>query len=491
MRSYNKIPILLGLLSAPLSGQICTQANVIATPSICPNTGFEAGPPTLRAFVTGAATMFPSVSAIAAPQPQPQIVHSANIVAGNDTFISSDPRTCPNTGTCIYNNPAVLEAYADSMLKPLCKNLGDTNCGLGLKSLDMNMWYGPIFESSQYAAVCASLGTCFTPTGSLVGWYQHTLTNTYDAFFSYVNTNYPGTLIRLAPMPTGDVVLLCGITEGAPTEAQIQNCLEPAAAAIVARWHVDYLTPVHEPCGQLSLVLGTSGCAITVSDWNTLMEAMIPAARANSQNAGIKLGPGLTVEEDGGLPYTCPSAGNYICACYHSTGNVADYCGMDVYPQDGNSAGYYTGQLSRNQTQISAITAATCQSGGPCEAWWNEFSFLRWGPTSGAGEGGTYWGCGYVEWLQDGTNSNYIQVVNQKWSPTTGLTGQSIYPSASFMFITTDAANTHCDGTDGYLPLAMAHAGQVTQTGLEYGRMAAGQAATVQGAAKIQGGKIQ
>jgi hypothetical protein len=179
-----------------------------------------------------------------------------------------------------------------------------------------------------------------------------------------------------------------------------------------------------------------------------------------------------------------------VCACYTTTAAIVDYCGLDVYPQDGAAGTYFSGVLGLVATEVAGIEAASCASAN-CEAWANESSFLRYGPTSGGGEGATYYGCGYVEWLQDGLSIAWIQDVTGKWVPANGMKGWSVFAMAPFMYITTDPLNNRCDNSDGYMPLAMQAAGSITQYGLAYGRAAAGQSATVQGTAKIQNGKIQ
>lgn len=468
MRSFNSFAL---LFFAPVfaSAQLCTLVNQ----TNCATTGTAAGPPTLKAFVTASAGMFPQILNFAAPLPQPKTILSAEVVNASDTFITSDPRTCPASGSCVYNNLAVGEGYVDSLLKPYPN-------GAGLKSLDLNVWLGPIMESTQYASLCGTTGTCYTPTGSAVAWYSGSLTGFYDPLIAYIRTTYPGTLIRFAPMYTPDVTTLTGITPHAPTLSEVEQSLGPLEAAMVARWHIDYMTPLHEPCGVLALQFGTSpSCALSVSDWDSLMQYMTPIIRANSTYAGIKVGPGMLVQE-----------GSYITACAGTLNAIVDYCGMDIYPAIGNPGAYFSGVLTTAAGEATTIEAATCQSGSPCEVWANESSMLRWGPTSGSGEGATYWGCGYVEWGHDGTQLGWVQTVPGKWAPANAFKGFSVFDNEMFFYQSNDPNNTHCDGSDNYMPTAMQNVGAITQIGLAY-NLAQGQEASVQGTAKVTNGKIQ
>ncbi|HLY19100.1 MAG TPA: hypothetical protein VKR61_17850 [Bryobacteraceae bacterium] len=472
----------LVLLSARvvLTAQVCS----LITPANCPTTGTpQAGPPTLQSFVAGAASSLAATTASVAGLPQPRMIFSGEVVPASSSYITFDPMTCPNSGTCYFNNIPTIENYIDSLTK------APPN-GVGMTSLDFNIWLGPMFEASEYAAACAAYGACYTPSSSSpnnASWYTRSLA-TYDAVFAYAAARH--VLIRLAPAPSGDIWNTCGITPGAGnfTEAQVENCLKPLYVVLVQRYHIDYDTVIHEPCGLWKLVLGTApACGLSVSDADTFIRGTAAAIRATSQYPGIKIGAGAITTDAGAFPYSCANSGNYWCDWMGliSTG-VLDFGGLDVYPETANpSSGYLTDALAKIATMAAQVPAGK-------EIWANESSSLRWSPLqSGIGEAGTYWGGGYVEWLTSGIFAAWAASVPGAWAPAHGFRGWSLFGTEPLIYLSSDPDNTHCSSqslpADTYDLTAMAYAGRISPEGLAYGRVAQGWSASLQGNAHITG----
>lgn len=453
---------------------LCTLVNL----SACPTSGGPpsyAGPPTYQTFLTGIASSMASALSYSAGLPQPRTILSAQLVPASVSFITSDPHTCPTSGTCVYDNTAVILGYDVSLQAA-------SPSGSGLKSIDLNIWMGPIMESSQYTSLCASTGTCFTPSGSIATWYTANLT-LYDSLISQIQTTYSGSKLRLHPMFSGDVVTVCGITFGSPTLSQLENCTGPVEAALAKRYHVDEMTLMHEPCGVMSLVLGTSpSCALSVSDYDALVTYLAGVVRPNSTYGSIKLGSGnLTSGES-----------SYVTGCYTVLNAVNDYCAQDIYPTS-NTSVYYSGILSGVATTAAAVHAATFQSGGPGEYDADESAFFRWEP-SGGSEATSYAGCGWVGFLSDGQTERWFQDVPGTFGRAIRAATWSLFDSEPLIFVTSDSANSRCsNGADGYLPNVMTAAASslISQHGLAYGRVALGWQTSMQGTAKMSPGKIQ
>lgn len=413
------------------------------------------------------------------------MILSAQVVPASQAYMTSDPMTCPNSGTCFYNNPAVIQGYIDSLTNPLPG-------GAGLTSVDVNVWLGPLFESSQYLAggsnYCGTYGACYAPSTSSpnnAGWYTRSLA-TYDTMFAYAHAKHLG--IRIAPTPTPDVLSTCGITQGYGnfTELQIEACLIPLYAAVAARYWIDDFTVIHEVCGIWKMELNTSpNCALSVADTDAFIRNAASAVRAASLNPDIQIGAGAMVSDAGGVPYSCTNPGNYWCdwTTVLMPANVLDFGGLDVYPD----ASAPTSQYYSKTLPMYAAMAAQVPSDK--RLWANESGALRWTPLqSGLGEGGTYWGCGYAEWLTDGTFPAWLSSVVASWAPANRFHGWSLFPTEPLIFVTADPNNTHCSPeSDGYDPLVMANAGGVSPGGLMYGAIALGRSAALEGKASITG----
>ena len=119
--------------------------------------------------------------------------------------MTSDPNTCGGTspsGICYYN---VTGAYASTsnggfgILGYLYSLTAPKPFGAGLGAVDINIWLGPFFTASQWAAACASYGggSCSPSIGSAnSSWYTNSLA-TYDALFAKLSAL--GLKVRLAP----------------------------------------------------------------------------------------------------------------------------------------------------------------------------------------------------------------------------------------------------------------------------------------------------
>ncbi len=361
---------ILGLLCAVAAcGQTCT----ILSPTNCGTANVYAGPPTLQSFVSGLSSALPVARANVASMPQPRTVYSAQVVPASMTFMTYDPHTCPVSGTCLFNNPTVINNFIDSLLMPPPR-------GAGLKSLDFNLWVSPLFTTSQYASGCALYGACYTPALSNQGWYSHGL-STYDAVFAHLASAWPGVKIRLSPMFSGDAITTCGISPGVGnfTELQLEQCAAPLWAAMVARWHIDDITVTHEPCGVFAVVLGTAPtCVTTVGDMDTFIRHTAAAVRAVSQNQNIRIGAGGLISDASGA---CPSSQNFWCDWYTNLmpANVLDFAGIDMYPVTSIPASNYNSTLASYASMAQHVQEA----GKIAVA--NEASAMRWANPNGPG----------------------------------------------------------------------------------------------------------
>lgn len=458
-----------------LWGQTCT----ILTPANCGTTGVFAGPPTLQAFVAGLSTALPTVRWNVAALPQPRIAYSAQIVPASQTFMTYDPHSCPVSGTCLFNNPTVINNWIDSLVALPPK-------GAGLKSIDLNLWVSPLFQSSQYTAVCASDGVCYTPTPSNQAWFTRGL-STYDAVFSHIASAWPNVKVRLAPMFSGDAMSTCGIAPGTGnfTELQLEQCAAPLWGAMVARWHVDDMTVTHEPCGVFALVLGTMpNCVGSVAEMDTFIVHTAAAVRAASQNPSIRIGAGALISEAGG---SCPSNQNFWCDWYTNLmpANILDFGGIDMYPITSVPPANYNNTLATYAAMAQQVKAA----GKVVVA--NEASPMRWSNTSGSGgESNTYWGCAMSEWMTDGIFMAWARAVPGAWAPANGLPIYSIFPIEPLLLTTSDLMNNHCVAGDEYEALlsnTLAGATALSPLGTLYGAMAAGWNVSLQGNAHLGG----
>jgi hypothetical protein len=458
-----------------LYGQTCT----ILAPTNCGAAGVYAGPPTLQSFVTGLSTALPTALHNVAGSPQPRVLYSGQIVPAGASFMISDPYSCPVSGTCQFNNPTVIDNFIDSLLT------APPN-GVGLKSIDINLWVSPLFQSSQYAAGCATYGVCYTAPSYYHDWFSHGL-STYDTVFAHIASSWPGVKVRLAPMFSGDATITCGIAQGAGnfTELQLEQCAAPLWAAMVARWHVDDMTVSHEPCGVFALVLGTSpSCVTSFADMDTFVRHTAAAVRATSQNSSIRIGAGALIGDAGGA---CPSGQNFWCDWYTNLmpANVLDFGGIDMYPGVSAPSADYNNTLAIYAAMAQHVTSA----GKVVVA--NESSSLRWSNAAGpGGEDNTYWGCAASEWMTDGTFLAWANAVPGAWAPANGVQIYSIFPIEELLMVSTDTNNNHCWPSDGFetlLSAVLAKGTSLSPEGALYGAMAAGWNTSLQGNAHLTG----
>jgi len=471
MRNSHNILVPRAILSLLFAATIWAQPCTISSTVNCPSTGIYAGPPPLPEFLNGAYASFSALSTYTqdVPGPGTPVTLSAQLTGLSATFISSDPRTCPNSGTCVFNNLANEEAYIRSMLNPY-------PAGVGLKSVDINIWMGPFMEASQYPAACAAYGACGTP--GYPNWYANSLA-VYDAVIPYIQSF--GAQVRLAPIPTTDVIAACGISRGTGnfTEAQVEDCMKPLEVVMVERYHIDFISVVHEICGAMALDFNTSGCALSASDGVKLATNLALAVRAHSSNSAIKIGVGSALADDSGdTPvHNCgnPGSTSQWCAWINSSSfqSAINYMSVHVYPlengQPGESSGYWngnaTGTLENYTAMLQQIPAGKIRNA-------DESSGLRWG--NGSGDAGTILGCGSLEWLDDGSFEMWAQTVAGEWAESQGLGEFSLFPTEGLVYLTSDLNNNRCaTNTDDYEPLVYTtYAGQVSEEGLIYGQVA-------------------
>lgn len=465
--------------------KLCAQTCTILAPSNCGTTGVYVGPPTLRTFVTGISTALPTAPANVAALPQPRMIYSGEIVPVSQSFMIYDPHTCPNSGTCLYNNPVVIDNWIDSLVNlPLQ--------GVGLKSVELKLSAGPLLQSKEYNPssvmagglnYCGTYGACYGGSSDAnATWHANGL-STYDQVFAHLAAK-AGVKARIAPMLSGDVLLACGIQQNGFTELQVQQCIVPLWAAMVKRWHVDDDTVIHEPCGVLAAVLGTSGCAMSVSDPDTLIQRAAAAVRATSQNSNIRIGAGALNSDATG---TCPGSQNFWCDWYTNLmpAGVLDFGGIDMYPVASVPVANYNNTWASYSAMVAHVTAI----GKPVVA--NESSGMHWENTAGAGgESNTYWGCGASEWHTDGTWQAWSRAVPGAWAPANGLSIYSIFPAENPMMLSTNTASNHCVTSDPFeasLSAALSSGPLVSSVGNEYAVLAAGWNTSLQGRAHLTG----
>jgi len=490
-----RIGLIIPLLCAGLLAQTCT----IHTPTSCGTTGVWAGPPTLESSLAGAASSLPAAGLSVTTLPQPRMVLSANLVPAGRSYMTSDPNTCGGTspsGICYYN---VTGAYASTsnggfgILGYLYSLTAPKPFGAGLGAVDINIWLGPFFTASQWAAACASYGggSCSPSIGSAnSSWYTNSLA-TYDALFAKLSAL--GLKVRLAPEISADVRAACGIGSGAGnfTETQVQNCLAPLEATLAARYSavpyspgtIEGISVLHEPCGVSALAFGTgSSCFLSVVGVDTLIAYISAAVKASSLNTKLKTGAGAVTSDLGGTLYTCPNPNNYWCDWVTNLTGSLDYYSVHTYA---GTATPWSG--FDNTLAIYAAMAAAVPSVKQVIA--DESGPLEYAPlTGGLGEGGAYVGCGYKEWSTDGTFSAWVRWVVGNWAPANRLSRWTLFPSEPIVKWTTDINNTHCyPSSDNYDPWLSQYYGSVTPEGLQYGVVAAGWNTSLQGSAHLTG----
>jgi hypothetical protein len=434
------------------------------------------------------ASALPTVLAGVANVPQPRLLWSGQVVAANPSFMGNDPTSCPTAGfpTCQYNNATVLNNWVDSLVDAPPQ-------GLGLKNLDINVWVTPLFTSRQYNAngnngissggmnYCGTYGSCYAVTGNTGGvsnqaWYYRSL-GTLDAMFAHIAAK--GVRVRLAPMFDSTTLAVCGIGTGRGnfTESQLEQCGLPLWAAMAQRWHIDDFTLIHEPCGIMATVMGTTGCALSVSDVDTFILHAASAVRATqSQGTGIRTGAGALIAE---------ATAGYWADWYTNLLGSLDFFGWDIYPDTAASSSSYGAHLASYLPYIASALAL-----GKAVVV-NESSGFRWAPlASGEGEAGTYWGCASWEWYQDGSKAWWVNAVPGAWAAANGISIFSVFPTEDLMLLTTSQTDNHCTSSDAYmtsLGAALNSGTSISPQGIQYAAMAAGWNTSLQGNAHLTG----
>ncbi len=456
----------------PLRAQVCT----IQNEAVCGTSGTLAGPPTLQNFVQTVGSSMLAGTAGVAGSAQPRMVWSAQLKPASQLYMLNDPRTCGGpspTGTCNFNNISAIEAYATSLT-------ATPPHGVGLKELDINIWLGPFFEASQWAAACASYGggSCSPAiNNSTAGWYARSLA-TYDAVFAWLAAH--NIKVDVAPVITPDVAAACGVVAPGYTEAQLQNCLAPLVAVVAGRYSINNFSVAHEPCGSMPLELGvTSGCVLSVADMRTLLAALSAAVRATRLNAAMLVGAGAAQQDVGGGPYSCANV-NYWCDWVTNLTASLDYYSVHAYPGGDDLPLTLYGAMAAAVPSNRIVVA-------------DESSALRWGQVAGqgTGEGATIWGCGDMEWVTDGTFAAWARAIPGAWAPAHNIRRWSLFTSDLFIRSTVDHSNNHCTlGSDNYDYWLTSYYGQVSPSGLMYAALAAGWSEALQGNAHTSGGPV-
>ena len=159
------------LFLIPLS--LAAQCNVLSTGS-CPTTGSPATwtgcvnaydacgtGPTYRSFVNGASTALPWAGNSVSILPQPRMSISAQLFPAGVSVMPTDPTSCggtANTGppTCYWNQIGYAPNAPSPYTGPAAGQLGYAywmtlpvaQGGLGLNTVDVQLWLGPLFVSS-------------------------------------------------------------------------------------------------------------------------------------------------------------------------------------------------------------------------------------------------------------------------------------------------------------------------------------------------------
>src|SRR5579871_4949235 len=103
--------------------------------------GAPEGGQNFQDFIAGDAAAFSGIVTAFVAHPSNNILYSAEFTPLLQDFFLTDPASCPGAGspTCLYNNVAYAEAFADSLFRPLGQG------GIGLPATDINIDPGPYF----------------------------------------------------------------------------------------------------------------------------------------------------------------------------------------------------------------------------------------------------------------------------------------------------------------------------------------------------------
>ena len=100
-------------------------------------------------------------------------------------------------------------------------------------------------------------------------------------------------------------------------------------------------------------------------------------------------------------------------------------------------------------------------------------------------------GCGYSEWLNDGSFALWADKIPGEWAPANGFREWALFPSAPLIYLSSDPNNTHCSQSSDTYPQAAMNglpiSAGVTAEGLAYAAAAGGWTASLQGSAHLTG----
>ncbi|HLY16683.1 MAG TPA: FG-GAP-like repeat-containing protein [Bryobacteraceae bacterium] len=413
----------------------------------------------------------------------------------------SDAPSCPAQGppTCLYNNVAYAEAFADALFKPLGQG------GLGLIATDINIDPGPWFMASQYATYCASYSSstvaagssCFTPPTSPNN-YQASLGRafgTYTAVLNYITNNYPQVKIHFSPTPSIDIWQTCGLTSAASrTEAAVEACMVPLYQTMVALVPTARHTAMHEPAGSWGLFCGACPFLSTPANVDTFLQHASAAIKAVSPATLVGVGSSFADMGITAGAYTCPnSAGslNYWCN-FTTLDPFLDYVAMDVYPSMNAVSGKYSTLVGVPAAGVSTYTYMAGRAlAAPYKLplWVNESSTIKWsipGGQDGTAEKDSYLGSGWIGWTSTNSWSAWLASTPTAWAQYVGVLGWDYIDTPDLLCTSSDPNNTHVSpGTDGFMPACMGQLPAVSTLGTQYGTLAsqvrqgAGQPATI------------
>jgi uncharacterized protein (TIGR03437 family) len=439
-------------------------------------------------FISGAGTAFTGISDSFSLAPANNILYSAEFTPLNQDFFLSDPASCPAAGppTCLYNNVAYAEAFADSLFKRVGHG------GVGLPATDINLDAGPWFMSSQYATYCAAYSSstvtqgtaCFTPPTSPTN-YQASLTsslNTYIAVLDYIMKNYPQVKIHFSPTPSADIWATCGLSVAGRTEAAVEACMVPLYQAMVATVSTTRFTALHEAAGAWGLFCGACPFLSTPANVDTFLQHASVAIKAVSPSTAVGVGGAFSemgISAGGG--YVCPNSGgslNYWCD-YTTIDPFLDYVGMDLYPSMSGVSADYASLIGTSSPQTSTydFMAARADSAPySVPVYVNESSALRWsipGGKVGSGEPDTYLGAGWIGWATTNTWSGWLESAPVQWAKTLRVQGWDYFDAPALLCLSSDPNNTHvAPNTDNYMANCMKSLPAVSTLGTMYGDLA-------------------
>ena len=440
-------------------------------------------------FAAGAGTAFSSILANFGSYPSNNILYAAEFTPLNQNFFLSDPAGCPAAGppTCLYDNIAYAEAFADALFKPL----GDK--GLGLTGTDINLDPGPWFTASQYADICAAYSSSTVTAGSACfqAYDSPVLTqwlNTYTAVLNYITTNYPQVQIHFSPTPSADIWRTCGLSAVADrTEAAVEACMVPLYQTMVAAvnsaapagYTVARVTALHEAGGAWGLFCGACPFLSSPANVDTFLQHASTAIKTVSPATSVGVGGAYSEMGITNGEYTCPNSGgslNYWCD-YTTIDSFLDYVGMDVYPSQGASSGYTSliGAPTPNTSTYNFMALRARKAPYGLGLFVDESSALRWsmpGGTAGSGEAGTYLGSGWIGWSVTNEWSGWFSSTAIAWAKSIGAQGWDYFDTPALLCLSSDPNNTHAaPDTDNYMATCMALPG-VSALGTLYGTTA-------------------